>query len=158
MKYNRITNAEDNFRPPVFWQTPCWTNTFGEGPPHSKISELVCSSLKNKLWKKNEYSKVTLSQAAQDSLQQLHNTLVAKQYAKRTIRNYMQEMRFLFAHYPDVVPTSISQQDIINYINFIINEHGVGREKCHQVAQSCSFFYKHVYPSAFITATAIGHW
>ncbi|HWR32400.1 MAG TPA: tyrosine-type recombinase/integrase [Chitinophagaceae bacterium] len=85
---------------------------------------------------------------------QLHNTLVAKQYAKRTIRNYMQEMRFLFAHYPDVLPTSISQQDIINYINFIINEHGVGREKCHQVAQSCSFFYKHVYPSPFIVPSA----
>jgi site-specific recombinase XerD len=84
----------------------------------------------------------------------LHNTLVAKQYAKRTIRNYMQEMRFLFAHYSDVLPTSISQQDIINYINFIINEHGVGREKCHQVAQSCSFFYKHVYPTPFIVPSA----
>jgi integrase/recombinase XerD len=89
-----------------------------------------------------------------DCLQQLHNTLVAKQYAKRTIRNYMQEMRFLFAHYYDLLPGSISQQDIINYINFIINEHGVGREKCHQVAQSCSFFYKHVYPSPFIVPSA----
>lgn len=66
----------------------------------------------------------------------------------------MQEMRFLFAHYHDVVPASISQQDIINYINFIINEHKVGREKCHQVAQSCSFFYKHVYPSVFIVPSA----
>lgn len=91
---------------------------------------------------------------AQDWLQQLHNTLVAKQYAKRTIRNYMQEMRFLFAHYAGTAPCSISQQDIINYINFIINEHGVGREKCHQVAQSCSFFYKHVYPSPFIVPSA----
>ena len=89
-----------------------------------------------------------------DCLNQLHNTLVAKQYAKRTIRNYMQEIRFLFAHYYDVVPSSINQQDIINYINFIINEHGVGREKCHQVAQSCSFFYKHVYPSPFIVPSA----
>lgn len=89
-----------------------------------------------------------------DCLQQLHHTLVAKQYAKRTIRNYLQEMRFLFAHYYDLLPTSISQKDIINYINFIINEHGVGREKCHQVAQSCSFFYKHVYPSPFIVPSA----
>lgn len=79
---------------------------------------------------------------------------MAKQYARRTIRNYMQEMRFLFAHYCDILPSSISQQDIINYINFIINEHGVGREKCHQVAQSCSFFYKHVYPSPFIVPSA----
>lgn len=63
-------------------------------------------------------------------------------------------MRFLFAHYYDILPGSISQQDIINYISFIIKEHGVGREKCHQVAQSCSFYYKHVYPSAFIVPSA----
>ena len=62
----------------------------------------------------------------------------------------MQEMSFLFAHYYDVLPASISQQDIINYISFIIKKHGVGREKCHQVAQSCSFYFKYVYPTRFI--------
>ena len=59
-------------------------------------------------------------------------------------------MRFLFAHYPDVVPECISQNDIINYINHLIKAYGVGREKCHQVAQSCSFFFKYVMPSPFI--------
>ena len=83
-------------------------------------------------------------------MQQLHNTLLAKQYATRTIRNYMQEMRFLFSHYHDRQPSQISQQDIISYICFIIKEHGVGREKCHQSAQACSFYYKYVYPSPFI--------
>lgn len=63
-------------------------------------------------------------------------------------------MRFLFAHYHDVLPESITHQDILNYIGFIVKEHGVGREKCHQVAQSCSFYYKYVYPSPFITPTA----
>lgn len=63
-------------------------------------------------------------------------------------------MRFLFAHYYDLLPGSITQQDIINYICFIVKEHGVGREKCHQVAQSCSFYYKHVYPSPFIVPAA----
>jgi integrase/recombinase XerD len=82
------------------------------------------------------------------------NVLVAKQYSPRTIRNYVQEMRYLFAHYHDVLPASISSQDIINYICFILKEHGVGREKCHQVSQSCSFYYKHVYPSPFIVPTA----
>lgn len=91
---------------------------------------------------------------AQVCLGQMRNTLLAKQYAERTIRNYTQEMRYLFAHYYDLLPASISQQDIINYISFIIKEHGVGREKCHQVAQSCSFYYKHVYPSAFIVPSA----
>jgi len=80
----------------------------------------------------------------------MFNVLTAKHYSPRTIRNYTQEMRFLFAHYHDVLVSSISGKDIINYINYIIKEHGVGREKCHQVAQSCSFFFKHVMPSPFI--------
>jgi site-specific recombinase XerD len=84
----------------------------------------------------------------------MHKTLLAKQYALRTIRNYTQEMRFLFSHYYDLLPSAISQQDIINYICFIIKEHGVGREKCHQVAQSCSFYFKHVYPTPFIIPAA----
>jgi len=83
-------------------------------------------------------------------LQQLHAVLTAKLYSPRTIRNYTQEMRYLFAHYCDVPPASIVSKDIIAYINFVIKEHGVGREKCHQVAQACSFFYKHVLPSALV--------
>lgn len=76
--------------------------------------------------------------------------MIAKRYAERSIRNYTREMRFLFAHYYDVLPESITQQDIINYICFILKEHGVGTEKCHQVAQSCSFYYKHVNPNPAI--------
>ena len=79
----------------------------------------------------------------------MHAVLTAKHYSARTIRNYMQEMRFLFAHYCDVLPGSIVSKNIISYINFIVTEHGVGREKCHQIAQSCSFFFKHVIPSQF---------
>ena len=95
-----------------------------------------------------------LSVEAQRCLQQLHNTLLVKHYSSRTIRNYVQEMRFLFAHYHDVLPGSITQQHIVDYLGFIIKEHGVGREKCHQVAQSCSFYYKHVFPSPFIVPSA----
>ena len=99
---------------------------------------------------KSNDSKVALPTEAQTCLQQLHNTLLVKQYASRTIRNYMQEMRFIFSHYYDRLPSQISQQDIISYICFIIKEHGVGREKYHQAAQACSFYFKHVCPSAFI--------
>jgi site-specific recombinase XerD len=91
-----------------------------------------------------------LSLQAQDALQQMFNVLTAKHYSKRTIRNYTQEMRFIFAHYYDVLPESLTGKDIINYINHIIKVYEVGREKCHQVAQSCSFFFKHVMPSPFI--------
>lgn len=91
-----------------------------------------------------------MSASSQEALHQLQAVLTAKHYSPRTIRNYMQEMRFIFAHYPDLLPASITSQHIVSYINFIITAHGVGREKCHQVAQSCSFFFKHVLPSPFV--------
>lgn len=80
----------------------------------------------------------------------MHAVLTAKHYSPRTIRNYTQEMRYLFAHYCDVMPECITGKDIIAYINFIVREHEVGWEKCHQVAQSCSFFFKYVMPSPFV--------
>ena len=91
-----------------------------------------------------------MSASSQEALHQLQAVLTAKHYSPRTIRNYMQEMRFIFAHYPDLLPASITSKHIVSYINFIITAHGVGREKCHQVAQSCSFFFKHVLPSPFV--------
>ena len=48
--------------------------------------------------------------------------LTAKHYSPRTIRNYLQEMRFLFAHYPNLLPGAITLKDIVSYINFIIKE------------------------------------
>jgi integrase/recombinase XerD len=83
-------------------------------------------------------------------LQQLNDVLVAKHYAQSTIRNYYSEMRLLFEYYPSVSPAFITTEHIIEYILYIIRENGVGRAKCHQVAQSCSFFYKWVIPSTYV--------
>ena len=44
-------------------------------------------------------------------------------------------MRFLFAHYYHLLPQSISQPGIINYICYIIKAHGVGREKAHRMLE-----------------------
>jgi len=87
---------------------------------------------------------------AQEALHKMHAMLSARNYSSKSIINYTREMRFIFAHYNDVLPSSIVTMDIINYINFIKKEHGIGNEKCHQVAQSCSFFYKYVIPSVFV--------
>ena len=74
----------------------------------------------------------------------------AKSYSPRSIESYVREMRFLFAHFNDLPPKTITQNNIIDYINFIKIEHGVSRDKCRMTAQSCSFFYKHIYKSDFI--------
>ena len=99
-------------------------------------------------------AKTILNEEAQLLLQQLNAVMSAKHYASRSITNYMREMRLLFSYYNDIDPRSIKTEDIISYIQYIKSKYQVGREKCHQVAQSCSFFYKHVLPSPFIVPSS----
>lgn len=79
--------------------------------------------------------------------------MTAKDYSPKSIRHYVQEMRYLFAYYNDVDPRSLTSKDIFNYLNFIKKEHGVGRDKCRIMASSCSFFYKNIFKSEFVVPT-----
>lgn len=78
----------------------------------------------------------------------------ARSYSARSIESYVREMRLLFSHYNDIPPKTITQNNIVDYINFIKIEHGVSRDKCRMTAQSCSFFYKHIYKAEFIVPSA----
>lgn len=72
-----------------------------------------------------------------------------------TVRNYMAELRFLFAYYNHLNPEELTQEHIASYINYIKKEHGVGRDKCRMCAQSCSFFFKHILPSPYVVPHAL---
>jgi len=85
----------------------------------------------------------------------LSDFLSAKHYSPRTVRNYVSELRYLFGYYNDVSPTSIKQDDIVKYLIYIKSVHGVGRDKCRMVAQSCSFFFKHILPSPYVIPNAL---
>ena len=78
----------------------------------------------------------------------------ARSYSARSIDSYVREMRLLFSHYNDIPPKTITQNNIVDYINFIKLEHGVSRDKCRMTAKSCSFFYKHIYKAEFIVPSA----
>jgi site-specific recombinase XerD len=88
-------------------------------------------------------------------LKRLTDFLSAKAYSPRTVRNYVQEIRFIFAYFNDVAPAALTQEHIVQYLNFIKREHGVGRDKCRMVAQSCSFFFKHILPTPYIIPNAL---
>lgn len=72
-----------------------------------------------------------------------------------TIRNYMAEMRYIFAYFNHLNPEQLTQDHIASYINYIKKEHGVGRDKCRMTAQSCSFFFKHILPSPYVVPHAL---
>lgn len=88
-------------------------------------------------------------------MKKLADFLTAKAYSPRTVRNYVQEMRFIFAYFNDLAPGALTQEHIVQYLNFIKREHGVGRDKCRMVAQSCSFFFKHILPTPYIIPNAL---
>ena len=81
--------------------------------------------------------------------------LSVKYFSPRTVRNYVAELRYLFAYFNDKDPKSIVQADLIKYMNFIKTEHLVGRDKCRMFAQSCSFFYKHILPTPYVIPNAL---
>lgn len=60
------------------------------------------------------------------------------------------EMRLLFQYHHVMEVERITEQDIVQYIIFIKNVHGVGRAKCRSVAHSCSFFFKHVMKKPYV--------
>lgn len=100
--------------------------------------------------RRNEISAKKLNSDAVAWLTKLHQTLVLKDYGKGSIRNYVNEMTLLFKYYNHLPVASITQSDIEQYLLYIKEVHKVGRAKCRSVAQSCSFFYKRIMPSAFI--------
>ena len=100
--------------------------------------------------KKNELSKNALGVNQLHWLDQLHQVLVVGNYGQGTIKSYLAEIRLLFHYYHEKDVELISEQDILNYMTFIKTVHGVGRAKCRSVAQSCSFFYKHVIKQPFV--------
>jgi integrase/recombinase XerD len=67
-----------------------------------------------------------------------------------TLRNYLMEVRLLFHYYHQKTVEEITDQDIIQYILFIKQVHGVGRAKCRSAAQSFSFFFKHIIKKPFV--------
>lgn len=67
----------------------------------------------------------------------------------------MSELRYLFAYYNDVHCDSIGEKDILGYITYIKQVHGVGKAKCRMAAQAFSFYYKHVLKLPYVLPTKL---
>lgn len=99
--------------------------------------------------KRNEFAACFLREDAAQVLQQLKDTLTARHYSPRTVCNYAREIRYLFGCYNQLPVDSIGEEQVVAYLNYIIREHSVGRDKCRQVVQACSFLYKNILSAPF---------
>ena len=65
-------------------------------------------------------------------------------YSVRSIGNYVPEMRFIFEYYPQVRPSTLTAEQIEQYICYIKQTFNSGHDKCRMVASSVSFFFKQI--------------
>lgn len=65
-------------------------------------------------------------------------------YSVRSIGNYVREMRFIFEYYPQVRPSTLTAEQIEQYICYIKQTFNSGHDKCRMVASSVSFFFKQI--------------
>ena len=64
-------------------------------------------------------------------------------------------MMLLFKYYNSKTVSTITQEEIGQYIVFIKTVHKVGRAKCRSVASACAFFYKQVIKMPYVLPSAL---
>ena len=66
-------------------------------------------------------------------------------YAPASIRNYHHEVRFFLEFIPDVPPSVIKTQSVIDYFYFMLTEYNVKWQKVHLSAQNIRFLFVRVF-------------
>lgn len=85
-----------------------------------------------------------MSQFALNALQRTSNLLELGHYSPMTQRNYLQELRFLFSYYPDIRPSSLTDELCLQYLFYLTKTLKCSRVKAKMAAQSIAFFFKQV--------------
>ena len=106
-------------------------------------------------FKSHDLRHVIIHEEARQAIFRLKEHLFARNYSEKTISTYANEMQFLFAFYPTLTPDELQEDLIVDYINFIIRNHGVGRSKCRSVAHACCYFYRHILKLPYAVPSAL---
>lgn len=92
-----------------------------------------------------------MSEAGQNALLKLEKVMVVSHMSKRSVVAYCREVRFMIEYYPDIDPVDWTEDLVIDYLHYLINKKQASRSKCHMVAQSLAYFFRHVLNKPFQT-------
>ena len=71
-------------------------------------------------------------------------------YANDSIRNYLMEVRLLFQFHHDKNVEELTEQDVTNYIVYIIQVHKVGHAKVKMLANAVSYFFRNILRKPYV--------
>ncbi len=96
-----------------------------------------------------------MSPAALSSLEKANQFLSIGHYSPNTARNYLAELRMVFAYYNDVDPQQYTEEMMIQYLVYLSKTLVCSREKCRMAAQAISFFFRYVLKMAYVVPSLI---
>lgn len=96
-----------------------------------------------------------MSPEAVGALEKTSQYLSIGHYSPSTARNYLSELRYLFAYYADVSPYEFTEDMIMEYLLYLAKTLGCSRVKCKMAAQSVSFFFRHLLKQPYVIPTVI---
>jgi len=79
-----------------------------------------------------------------NALQRTSDLFALGEYSEGTKRNYLQELRYLFTHYPDTRPSHLTEKMAVDYLIYLSKTLQCSKVKTKMASQSFSFFFKHV--------------
>jgi integrase/recombinase XerD len=88
-------------------------------------------------------------------LEKANQYLSIGHYSPLTIRNYLSELRYLFAYYASVEPHNFTEEMMMQYLLYLARTLGCSRVKCRMAAQSICFFFRHVLKLPYIIPSVI---
>lgn len=65
-------------------------------------------------------------------------------YSRRSVSNYIREIRFIGEYYPDKPVSALTKDEIELYVLYLKQTLGVGRDKCRMTASALQWLFKHV--------------
>jgi hypothetical protein len=69
--------------------------------------------------------------------------MIAGNYSVRSIATCLQEVRYIWAYYPELPPVQWTDLHIIDYMTCQKTVHQVSYSKSKMTAQSVAFFFRH---------------
>jgi integrase/recombinase XerD len=91
-----------------------------------------------------EINKTTLKLAYEKALKELRDQLTAKRYSESTITVYTDCLRKFFQHFADFEPQSLTDEQVKEYVLFLLREKKISFSKQKQVISAIKFYFEKI--------------
>ena len=94
--------------------------------------------------KKHPQPKHKLNQAQRKAVTELEEHLMLKRYSHSTLKTYRSQFCSFLLHFPDLEPAEIAEQQIREYLLYLVGERHVSESTQGQAINSIKFYYEKV--------------